>query len=71
MPATIDVKVECHGSVSQIIAQNEQAEEWIEDNCATEGWQWMGSRLCVESRYVMPIVEGMIEDGLEVDLPQP
>jgi hypothetical protein len=65
-----DATIELHGSITQIICESDAAKDWIEDHCAPEGWQWMGNRLCVEPRYVMPIVEAMIEDGLEVNLPQ-
>ena len=64
-----DARIECHGKVSRIIPDSDEASDWIEDNCQPEDWMWMGPALCVESRLVMPIAEAMIEDGLEVDLP--
>ena len=64
-----DVTVVCHGSVSRIVPETQAATDWINENVQTEGWQWQGKSLVVESRFIIPVVEGMIEAGLDVTLP--
>jgi hypothetical protein len=41
--------------------------DWIDENVASEDWQWMGLSLAVDVRYVENLVEGMQEAGLTVD----
>jgi hypothetical protein len=42
------------------------AREWVEQNLALEGWQWMGASFAVEHRFVANLVNGMRADGLRV-----
>lgn len=66
VPPVIDVEIRYAGSVTQLFINTSDAQEWVEDNLDTEGWQWMGNALCVESRFVDAVVQGMRDDGLEV-----
>ena len=45
----------------------QEAKNWIKENVSYESWQWLGSMLCIEHRYIADIVDGMIEAGLLPD----
>ena len=62
-----DVLVDNFGSVVGITPMTPAAQEWIDENCQTEGWQWLGATLNVEPRYAGDIVAGMQADGLTVE----
>lgn len=62
----IDVVVLNHGSIILLRTLTDAAREWIDIHCDTEGWQWLGPSLAVDPRYVEPILEGMLNDGLVV-----
>jgi hypothetical protein len=62
-----DVEVAGHGSISTITPVTEAARQWIAENVQAEAWQWLGRSLTVETRFLGPLVEGMINDGLSVD----
>ena len=56
------------GSLIQIFPITKEAKEWLEDNCETESYQWLGNSLCVEPRYFDAIYEGMQQEfGAEVN----
>jgi hypothetical protein len=40
------------------------AREWIDENCQTEPWQWLGLTLNVDYRCAADILQGMADDGL-------
>lgn len=52
------------GSLVGITPLTDAATDWIDENVASEGWQWMGRTLYVDARYAEPLVNGMIGDGL-------
>lgn len=62
----MDVNVNFSGSVVGFTPLNDTAKTWISDNCVTEGWQWLGPTLYVDTRYADDIQDGMENDGLEV-----
>jgi hypothetical protein len=61
---TPDVLVENAGSVFTFCPQTAQAKSWIDENVATEPWQWFGHVLCVEHRYAAGLASGMRDAGL-------
>lgn len=50
--------VENHGSVVLLRTESPDERQWLEDNCQTEPWMWMGNALAVEPRYVGAILAG-------------
>ena len=52
--------IENHGSLVLIRPLTNDVQEWLEEH--TDG-QWFGNALVVEPRYVLPLVEGLIEEG--------
>jgi hypothetical protein len=61
-----DVEVENHSTVALLRANTPEATDWIEEHCFSESWQYMGSALAVEPRYLPPIIAGLREDGFTV-----
>jgi hypothetical protein len=59
-----DIKIENHGSLFLFRLLTKAAREWVDENVATEGWEFMGNGLAVEHRMAAPLVEGMLEAGL-------
>lgn len=62
---TIDVEVTGSGTVYAMHPLTEAAHRWLEDNIGPDA-TWYGDALMVKSRYLDPIIEGMLDDGLEV-----
>lgn len=61
-----DVYVENHGSIFMVTPLSGAARQWMEENVPTESWQWLGSSLSVEHRYVENLIAGMQDAGLTV-----
>ena len=61
-----DIEVKNEGSVVLLIPMSSRGKAWIDDNLQLEGWQWYGNAAAVEARYADAIVDGMQDDGLEV-----
>lgn len=64
---TIDVSTENHGSLFRFNIHTEAAQAWVDENVDAPGYLWMGKSFHVEPRYAEPIVQGMIDAGLEVN----
>lgn len=62
--ATPDVITDNFGSIVGITPMTPAAREWLDENCQTEPWQWLGATLNVDCRMAGPILEGMAEAGL-------
>jgi hypothetical protein len=63
----MDVNVRDEGTVVLLSLQSDEAHDWVDENVAVEDWQWMGQHsFCVDHRFAVPLIEGMIRGGLEV-----
>jgi hypothetical protein len=63
---TADLRVENHGSIVLVRPLSERAQLWLDEHIGDES-RWFAGALVVEPRYVAPLVEGMQEEGLEVE----
>ena len=54
-------------TVYQLLPKSERAQEWIDEHVQYEAHNMLGKSIVVEWRYLDPIVEGMLRDGLTVD----
>jgi hypothetical protein len=61
-----DVRVHDCGSIVQLEILTPAGRKWVAENVESEGWQWLGNRLCIEPRMVVDIVAGM-QSHLEVE----
>lgn len=66
-----DLRVANRGSVTTLVAMTKAGSEWMDENLKPEPWQWLGGALVIDSRFAEGIIEGAIEDGLEVDAQAP
>jgi hypothetical protein len=65
-PPAADFRVEHHGSISLLFPLTRKAGLWLAMNVHHEPWQWLGNALACESRFAIPIIEGMWADGLVI-----
>jgi hypothetical protein len=61
----VDIQVENHGTLFLLRPLTEAGQTWLEEHTVGET-QWFGGALAVEPRYVLDIVLGAQDDGLEV-----
>ena len=59
-----DVLVANAGTVFTFCPLTAAAKIWIEENVASEPYQWLGDVLVVDHRYGWGLAEGMIDSGL-------
>ena len=64
--AKLDINLDDQGTVCLFTPISQLAKEWISSHLRLEGWQFLGSSFAVEHRFVAPLVEGMLADGLRV-----
>ena len=64
---TTDICIDHCGSIVMVTPMTAAGRDWIDENVASEDWQWMGLSLAVDVRYAENLVEGMQEAGLTVD----
>ena len=60
----IDVEFTNHGTLVTILPLTQEARDWIDDNVAVEGWEWLGGALCADPRCAFDICQAMQVDGL-------
>jgi hypothetical protein len=53
-----------HGSLWQLTPISNDAKTWVHEHVAHEPYQKFGESVMVEPRYIAPIVEGMLDEGL-------
>jgi hypothetical protein len=63
------IDVELHGgggSVALLTPRSDAGRQWVADNLPSDAPRW-GDSVIVEARYVAPIIDGMLGDGLAVE----
>ena len=62
----LDFKFEDHGSLFLLRPVSSPAEDWMGEHLPIDspGTQFWGDAIVIEPRYVAPIVDGIIGDGL-------
>lgn len=64
--AQADIVVESHGSVVSFQLVSQSAREWVEEFVATESWQFLGDRLCIDWRFADGLKNAALDAGLVV-----
>ncbi len=64
---TPDIRIEHHGSIIVFQPLTDAARDWIDEHVQTEPYQWMGTGLCVETRYAGDLASGMQDAGLQIE----
>jgi len=62
-----DLRVEGHGSVFLLRPLTDTGREWLTENVANEGWQWLGDALACEPRHVGDVIQGARAFGIKVE----
>lgn len=55
------------GSISFLTPMTPVGREWVSDNLNIESWQMWGGSVAIEPRMLEAIIDGAINDGLEVE----
>lgn len=60
-----DVTVVDHGSIIIFLPTSDAGREWIAENIGSDAMRWAGG-VVVDPRYIGAIVDGAVNDGLDV-----
>lgn len=60
-----DFQCECHGSIFLVRPLTERAEIWAEELLPADALRF-GDAIVVEHRFIADILDGMVDDGMEV-----
>jgi hypothetical protein len=63
---TVDVTIQCEGSVTIVYPQTKAAKDWVAENVAVEGWQMWCGGFAVDHCFVDDLIMGMEDAGLVV-----
>lgn len=66
LPVGPDFRIDNHGSILILNALTPAAQEWVADHIPEDAMSWGAHGTVVEPRYMGDIVDGIINDGLEV-----
>jgi len=62
-----DFTVKNEGSLVLLEPFSDQARDWVDEHIS-ENAQWYFGAVVVEHRYIEPIIEGIQEDGMTVEV---
>lgn len=62
-----DFTVQNHGSLFILYAHSNDATQWVADHIPDDAMLWGPNGIVVEHRYISDIVDGIQNDGLEVE----
>jgi hypothetical protein len=68
MHSQSDITVSGGGTVYLFTPETAVASAWLDDNVQLERWHWLGRGFGVEHRYAGALIEGMLTDGLRVEV---
>ena len=61
----IDITIRDHGSILIFCGTSPAGKDWMSEPLPADAMSW-GGGIVVEPRYAADIVDGMVNDGLEV-----
>jgi hypothetical protein len=62
-----DIRVQREGTIFLLHPLTEHAEDWFDQHFDRDSVEYFGKALVVEHSFVVSVVEGALEDGLEVE----
>ncbi len=65
-PQGPDALIACCGTIWTICPLSAEGKLWVQENISMSPSNWIGNVLCIEHRFVLAIVTGMQEVGLEM-----
>jgi hypothetical protein len=63
-----DFQIADHGSIISIKPVSEAARTWVDENVASEPWQWLGDALCLDARCARDLLSAIAAEGFEISL---
>ena len=63
-----DFLIADHGSIVWIVPVSEAAHQWLDENAASEPWQWQGGALSVEHRCAGDLIDAI--EAPKFDIPR-
>jgi hypothetical protein len=60
-----DEKENLMQSIYRLQPLSDAAEQWVNEHVQYESYQMMGPFICIEARYVSPIIEAMLDEGFK------
>ena len=64
--AETDFRVYNDGSVSILTPITDTAREWTEENVSFESWQTIGGGICIDHRFLVDLLEGILNAGFTI-----
>ncbi|MGI8923370.1 MAG: hypothetical protein ACR2HJ_04915 [Fimbriimonadales bacterium] len=64
--AETDFRVFNDGSVSILTPITDTAREWTEENVYFESWQTIGGSICIDHRFLVDLLEGILNTGFTI-----
>jgi hypothetical protein len=61
-----DFLIADHGSIITIAPVSEAARQWLDENVASEPWQWLGGALSVEHRCASDLMDAIEAAGFDI-----
>lgn len=61
-----DFAVSGHWTIYSLRPISEDAQAWVEENLQGDDVTWFGGAVVVEHRFINPIIEGILRDGLTI-----
>jgi hypothetical protein len=63
-----DFVITDHGTIVTFRADTPEALDWLEENVVSEGWQYLGSTLCVDHRRAADLAAGIDGAGFDIEV---
>lgn len=63
----MDIRVENHGTIASLTGLTPAGYYFLRYKLHSEPWQWLGTTLCVEPRYVETLIDAAAEHNLTVE----
>lgn len=63
---TTDFTLAAHGSICLLRPVTLEATAWVTENIPDDA-QWFGGAVVVEPRFVGPLIDGIVNDGLTAE----
>jgi hypothetical protein len=61
-----DFLITDHGSIIMIAPVSDGALVWLDENVASEPWQWLGSALCVDHHCAGDLIDAIATAGFDI-----
>jgi hypothetical protein len=62
-----DFRINDQGTIVLFTPISDAAREWVDENVASDSWQWFGPQLCVDHRMAGDLLDGIVAAGFEIE----